>query len=129
MFLREKDKAFSNPELDSGHVKGRLRKRVAVWEQLGANEFVLDTIKNGYKLPFLHIPRESYKINNKTATENPDFVSDTINNLIDSGSVVEVPFKPTIVNPLSVAFNSSGKPRLILDLRLVNEHLSKEHIV
>lgn len=128
MFLREKDKAFSNPELDSGHVKGRLRKRVAVWEQLGANEFVLDTIKNGYKLPFLHIPRESYKINNKTATENPDFVSDTINNLIDSGSVVEVPFKPTIVNPLSVAFNSSGKPRLILDLRLVNEHLSKEHI-
>ena len=127
-FLRAKDKAFFNPELDSGHVKGRLRKRLAFWERLGANEFVLDTIKNGYKLPFIHIPRESYKINNKTAIDNADFVSDTIIDLIDSGSVIEVPFKPIVVNPLSVAFNSSGKPRLILDLRFVNEHLLKEHI-
>ena len=127
-FLRAKDKAFFNPELDSGHVKGRLRKRLAFWERLGANEFVLDTIKNGYKLPFIHIPRESYKINNKTDMDNTDFVSDTIIDLIDSGSVIEVPFKPIVVNPLSVAFNSSGKPRLILDLRFVNEHLLKEHI-
>lgn len=128
VFLREKDKAFLNPEFDSEHVKGRLRKRLVFWEQLGANNFVLDTIKNGYKLPFLHIPKESYKTNNKTAIENSVFVSNTINELINSGSIVEVPFKPTIVNPLSVAFNSSGKPRLILDLRHVNEHLSKEHV-
>ena len=69
-FLREKDKAYSNPELDSGHVKRRLRKRLSFWEQLGANEFVLDTIKHGYKLPFLHIPGESYTRNNKTAIDN-----------------------------------------------------------
>ena len=42
--------------------------------------------------------------------DNADFVSDTIIDLIDSGSVIEVPFKPIVVNPLSVAFNSSGKP-------------------
>ena len=42
--------------------------------------------------------------------------------------MIQVPFKPTIVNPLSVAFSSAGKPRLILDLRFVNNHLIKEHI-
>ena len=77
---------------------------------------------------FIHVPRKSYKTNNKTAIGNLDFVSDTIIDLIDSGSVFEVPFKPTIVNPFSVALNSSGKPRLILDLRFVNEHFLKEHI-
>ena len=88
-----------------------------------ANGFVLDTFKNGFKTPFIHEPRESYKIDNKTAIDNPDFVSDKIINLTDSGSLIYVPFKPIVVNPLSVAYNSSGKPRLILDLRFVNEHL------
>ena len=32
------------------------------------------------------------------------------------------------MNPLSVAFRSAGKLRLILDLRFVNNHLIKEHI-
>jgi len=79
-------------------------------------------------LPFVHIPRESYKKNNKTALDNSSFVSNTINELLDSGSIIEVPFKPTVINPLSVAFNSSGKPRLILDLRFVNDYLVKDHI-
>jgi len=128
VFLREKAKAYINSELDSCHVKGRLQKRLIFWEQLGANNFVLDTIKNGYKLPFVHIPRESYKKNNKTALDNSSFVSNTINELLDSGSIIEVPFKPTVINPLSVSFNSSGKPRLILDLRFVNDYLVKDHI-
>ena len=72
--------------------------------------------------PFIRAT-ESYKIDNKTAIDNSDFVSDKIINLTDSGSVIDVPFKPIVVNPLSVAYNSSGKPRLILDLRFVNEHL------
>lgn len=65
---------------------------------------------------------------NKSALENVEFVSKAIDELLQSGSVIQVPFKPTVVNPLSVAFSSSGKPRLILDLRFVNNHLLKEHI-
>ena len=40
---------------------------------------------------------------------------------------LEVPFKPHVVNPLSVSSNK-GKRRLILDLRYVNDDLEK-HIV
>ena len=77
---------------------------------------------------FLQIPREYISQNNKSALENEEFLSKAIDELLQSGSVIQVPFKPTIVNPLSVAFSSAGKPRLILDLRFVNNHLIKEHI-
>ena len=33
-------------------VRGRLQQCVEFWESIGANEFVLDTIKEGYKIPF-----------------------------------------------------------------------------
>lgn len=45
-----------------------------------------------------------------------------------SGSVIEVPFEPHVVNPLSVDTRPSGKQRLILDLRHVNKFLLIEHI-
>ena len=40
----------------------------------------------------------------------------------------ELKHKPYIVSPLSVATNSVGKKRFILDLRYVNDHLHKEFI-
>ena len=74
-------------------------------------------MKNGFLIPFLYTP-ESYALkNNKSALENSDFVTEAILDLVKVGSVLEVPFVPYIVNPLSVATNnSSGKKRLILDL-------------
>ncbi|WAR10223.1 hypothetical protein MAR_035299, partial [Mya arenaria] len=40
----------------------------------------------------------------------------------------EVPYIPHNVNPLSVAVNSSGKKRLILDLSVVNTFLKDERL-
>ena len=47
---------------------------------------------------------------------------------VADGSVEEVKVIPHVVNPLSVAIDSSGKKRLVLDLRYVNAHLFKERI-
>ena len=55
-----------------------------------------------------------------------DFVSEAIQELLVSGSVVEVSGPRHVVNPLSVSIQSCGKIRLILDLRHVNKHTWKE---
>ena len=42
--------------------------------------------------------------------------------------MIEVQNKPHVINPLSVSTNSSGKKRLILDLRYVNKNLWKQSV-
>jgi len=113
---------------DSDIVKGKLRKHIKKWEQIGANKFILDTIKNGYKLPFIDTPKPKMFINNNSALAETEFVSSTIADLLSSGSIVETRNVPKVVSPLGVSRDSSGKKRLIIDLRYVNEHLCKEFI-
>ena len=53
------------------------------WENnLRANQYVLDVIKDGYKLPFNILP-ESYraKSNNLSASRNGNFVEETVKEL------------------------------------------------
>lgn len=109
-------------------VKGRLAKNIEFWEKIGANSFVLETIKNGYVIPFIESPNSMHKANNKSAIHNSDFVTSAIDDLISSGCAVQVPFKPFIVNPLSVSIQKSGKKRLILDLSILNLSVKKEKI-
>ena len=53
--------------------------------------------------------------NNKSALKNSLFVNEAITELISNGCILEVPFQPFVVNPLSVATQKTGKKRLILD--------------
>ena len=50
-----------------------------------------------------------------------------IDELVHIHAIVEVPFIPHVVNPLSVSIQSSGKKRLILDLRHVNHFIWKQN--
>ena len=43
--------------------------------------------------------------------------------MLEKGCVVEVSEKPFVVNPLTVAYNRHGKPRLVLDCRHINHLL------
>ena len=63
--------------------------------------------------------------NNKSAKTNSNFVSQALSDLLELGLVSEVFSPPTVVNPLSVSFNSEGKGRLILDLRDVKKFVPK----
>ncbi|CAC5371787.1 unnamed protein product [Mytilus coruscus] len=98
----------SNTGIFSG-VKGRLAKSIQYWEHISANSFILDTLKKGYLIPFIDSPSSMYMKNNKSALQNNEFVSKSVNELVLSGCVIEVPFQPYIVNPLSVATQKSGK--------------------
>lgn len=66
-----------------------------------------------------------YLRNNKYALENPDFVLNEINELLSKGCILEVANRPSIINPLTVAYNNVNKPRLDLDCRHINNHLFK----
>ena len=109
-------------------VKSRLRQHVSYWKSIDASDFILDIIENGYVIPFKETPVRSVSKNNKSAVNNDSFVTQAISELVNSGCVVKTPFIPYIVNPLSVAENSSGKKRLILDLRITNKFIWKEKI-
>ncbi|VDI59227.1 Hypothetical predicted protein [Mytilus galloprovincialis] len=104
---------------------GRLKIRLDKWKLITDNQYILDIIENGYKIPFKTEPDRMHINNNKSSLDNKDFVSSEILNLLKKGCIKEVSTIPLIVNPLTVAFNKSSKPRLVLDCRHINPHLFK----
>ena len=107
-------------------LKGRLKTKLEYWHTIGASNFVIDTIKFGYRIPFISTPCRALFHNYKSALENASFVESAISELVGNHSFIEVPFVPHVVNPLSVSIQSSGKKRLILDLRHVNQSIWKQ---
>lgn len=106
-------------------VKGRLKTHFTFWKNIGCYDFILDTIFNGYRIPFYTTPPPVYLHNNRSALNHNDFVVEAINDLLIRGLVVECTEQPIVVNPLTVSIQNNGKKRLILDLRHVNYHLWK----
>jgi hypothetical protein len=106
-------------------VKGRLRQHVKFWQSIGASQFILDTISRGYIIPFLSTPSSAEFPNNKSSLKHADFVKVAIGELVEASLAVGCDKAPIVVNPLSVSIQSSGKKRLILDLRYPNELLKK----
>ena len=57
--LAQVDQITQNYELESGHslsVKGNLKNNLGFWRSIGAPDFVLSIIENGYRLPFISFP-------------------------------------------------------------------------
>ena len=72
-------------------VKGRLAKNIKFWGKIGANNFVLETLRKGYVIPFLENPVKMFKKNNRSAMKNDEFVQ-SVDDLSFSGCAIEVPF-------------------------------------
>ncbi|CAC5396382.1 unnamed protein product [Mytilus coruscus] len=109
-------------------VKGRLKENIRFWINIGAYDYIIDTIRDGYKIPFYSIPPSTYLHNNLSALKNSDFVHTAIQDLLHRGLIVQCDNRPFVVNPLTVSVQSNLKKRLILDLRAVNKHLWKQSV-
>lgn len=109
-------------------VKGRLKASVEFWCAIGAEPEIVSIVCEGYKLPFVNTPPSACFKNNKSAIKYNDFVLEAVNELLAKNLIVECKTKPCVVNPLSVSVQSSGKLRLILDLRYVNQFLWKQKV-
>ena len=114
----------------SNNVWGRLKQHIAFWERIEAPSFILDTIREGYKIPYKFEPPCSFKLNNHLAKSHGKFVSDSIKELLASNRISEAKCREKlhVTNPLSVSVQPSGKRRLILYLRLVKACLYKRKV-
>ena len=110
------------------NVKGNLRRNFEFWKHIGTPSFILNVIERGYLLPFVSFPEPAVFKNNRSSLSHAEFVEEAIQDLVESGRVVETNVPPRVVNPLSVSVQANGKKRLILDLRYVNKFLRKMHV-
>ena len=99
---------------------------ISFWRSLGASQFILNVISQGYTIPFFELPTPFFKANNASALSNSSLVSQAVNELLHANLVEEIFCVPGTVNPLSVSTRRSGKHRLILDLRHVNSFIFKQ---
>lgn len=113
---------------DCKGVKHRLKNVLEFWKSINASDFIISTISTGYVIPFIMPPKQMCMKNNRSALLNMEFVSEAVSDLLETGCILQVPFKPVIVNPLSVAVNGSGKKRLILDLSVLNKFVRRDKV-
>lgn len=110
------------------NVKGNLRKHALFWKNvLNANDFIMNVINFGYRIPFLSEPPTIFLSNNRSALKHSEFVENSIEELLTKECIKEVN-RPFVVNPLTVSVNSTGKERLVLDLRHVNKFVEKQKV-
>ena len=108
-------------------VKGRLKEHILFWrEELVAPQPVLSIIESGYVLPLKSEPPVWSQKNQPSAKLKSEFVQTSINELLADGCVRQVEQKPHICSPLSVVESSSGKQRLVVNLRYLNRFLWKQ---
>ena len=107
-------------------VKGKLSKLIAFWHSIGAPDFILSVIRDGYKIPFISTPPPHHSKNNSFALKELGFVTEAISELLSDNRAEEIFSPPDIINPLSVSVQANGKKRLILDLRHINLHIFKQ---
>ena len=101
----------------------RLKTHLSKWKYICTDKYVLSIIESGYKIPFKHVPSSGFFNNNKSARDNVSIVYQEIEKLIERGCITQVTHIPFVVNPLTVAFNKAGKPRLVLDCRHINKFI------
>ena len=109
---------------DSENVKGRLNlpSSIRFFEEIGASEFVLNTLRNGH-FPSLKCPVPDYEIENHGSfRKHYSFAIDNLRSLLEKGRIEIVDKKPKLVNPLHVV-EQRLKNRLILDCSKLNKFI------
>ena len=108
-------------------VQGRLKHNAEFWEnELTASSFVRNIVAVGYRLPLFRKPPPAFFKNHASARQESQFVGSALHELTRAGCIVTAERQPVICSPLSVVESTSGKKRLVLDLRYVNKFLWKD---
>jgi hypothetical protein len=103
------------------------------WEkELKASRWVMETLRNGYRIPFGETPTEYEERNNASATKNMTVVKQLVAEMIESNIVRVVKEKPICVSPLGLVTRKTEKGvkhRLVFDAsRWLNEKIIDQHV-
>ena len=105
-------------------VVGRLKENLNYWTKIGASKYILSVLKNGYVIPIKGPVEPVFLRNNLSARQEPNFVRESIDDLLATGAIAEIPNPAFVTNPLTVA-KKNGKFRLVIDLRHINRDIVK----
>ena len=78
------------PVVQQISVNGKLFKSIQHWRSLGAPDFILSAIRNGYKILFISTPPPHRFTNNASALKEADFVREGILELLRGNLVEEI---------------------------------------
>lgn len=102
----------------------RLRKRISMWQAIGAPRIVLDWIRYGVQFQFAMPVAKKAFANHPSAMAHADFVRSEIACHVKEGVFRKVNQKSAwVINPILVDENAKGKLRMCIDSRFVNAHL------
>ena len=111
-------------------VPGNIHKQKyrSFWKEvLKPSKLVMDTIEQGYSLPFESVPPPSFEKNNRSAREDMSFVRQEVKRLEALGCIERVSNRPRCVLPLSSVF--SKKKRVVVDgSRCLNPYLKHRRV-
>jgi len=71
-------------------VPGRTKGQHEFYKNIGANPYICNVVKNGYKLEFDELPPTSFTENNKSALQKPDFMLKELLRLEELGCIERV---------------------------------------
>ena len=83
-------------------VKRRFNSHVEFWKLFGASQLIINTISNGYGIPFVHAPQHASFPNNQSAFQDKEFVESALANLLKVDSVTECLNAPVVIKSLSL---------------------------
>ena len=105
----------------------RLRQNIQYWRDvLEAPKAVLRTIESGYVLPLMSEPTPLVQCNQQSALAEADFVNTSLSELLANRCVRPFDEVPFICSPVSVVESGSGKKRLVVNLRHLNNFVETE---
>ena len=104
------------------NVPYRAGAHISEWVEIGANQQVLDWIENGIRLPFSEYPPSFEICNRRFNSEQYNFISAEIRELVAKGVIRQVNYSPICISPVSCVPKKGNKLRLITDLRRLNKY-------
>jgi hypothetical protein len=92
------------------------------WKRRVSNPTVISWISEGAPIPFHRSPRPFHLQNRPTPKVQREFITQEIEKLLTQGTIKESQ-QATCISPIGVVPKKNGKMRMIVDMRMVNQHI------
>ena len=109
-------------------VGGNFRNHIDKWKVI-ADETVFKWISSGVELDFKTLPAPFVNKQRSFSPKETSFIDEEIAKLICTGCIQEVQDRPAFLSQIFTVPKANGKLRLVIDLRIINEHIHLKKFV
>ena len=110
-------------------IGGNFKNKIDKW-RLIADETVVDWLSKGVKLEFKSIPTPFVNKSRRCfSPKEVSFIDSEISVLLKNKCIQEVVVPPPYVSQIFTVPKANGKLRLVIDLRIINQHINNKKFV